>query len=401
MKRKLPPWVLGLAFTPMGFYYGFVTTALPILMTGHGATLGEVATVSAVAFSPTWWGFALSPILEIWLSRKQWSVLWVLVAAASLFAAICWIGNTALVTWLLLLGCEAIVLFGAALGAWIADVVEDENRNGLGASMNVANLGAAGSFGALAVFLIRGVKLPVAAGILAALLVLPMLLLVLFPDAAALPRTVGEVFGKFWHDLKLVWGRREVMLGMLAFLLPESCFALTNLFSGLGTDFHIPEGTVASLCGVGVAISCSLGCLVGAPLCSRFSRRRIYLATGIVGAIFTAGLIASAHTFMAFAVGVLGYNFVQGINYTAFGAWQFELVGSNNPQGALQFAVFAAAANLPITYMTKLEGMGHDRWGVNGMFTLDAVASVVMGVVLLMVFSRIDARYRARTEMAA
>ncbi len=397
MRRKLPAWALGLAFAPLGFYYGFVTTALPILLTGQGVSVGEVATVSSLAFSPTWCGFLLTPVLEIWLSRKQWAVLWVVAAAACLFGVVFSFGHIALLTVLLVAGCEAIVLFSGALGAWVSEVVEEESRNGLGASMNVANLGAAGSFGALAVVMIRKTPLPVAAATLAVLMVLPMALLVLFPDEAAQKRSVGDVFGRFFHDLKLVWGRREVGLGMLAFLLPESCFALTNLFSGLGRDFQTPEGWVTAIGGAGVAIACSIGCLVGVPLCSRYSRRRIYLATGIGGSVFVVGLMLTSHTLLAFAIGVLGYNFVQGINYTSFSAWQVQLVGANNPQGAMQFAVFAAAANLPITYMTLIEGRGYAAWGLRGMFGIDAVTSVVMGVTLLFVFAGIDRRQQVRT----
>ena len=31
-RRQLPPWAMGLAIAPLGFYYGFVSTALPILL---------------------------------------------------------------------------------------------------------------------------------------------------------------------------------------------------------------------------------------------------------------------------------------------------------------------------------------------------------------------------------
>ena len=59
---------------------------------------------------------------------------------------------------------------------------------------------------------------------------------------------------------------------------------------------------------------------------------------------------------MLFAVGVLGYNFCQGMNYTAFSALTFEIVGPGNPLAATQMALLAASANLPISYMTALDG---------------------------------------------
>jgi hypothetical protein len=93
--------------------------------------------------------------------------------------------------------------------------------------------------------------------------------------------------------------------------IPSACWAETFTFS---------EEWVTNITGLAVAAICSLGSLAGVPLCNRYSRRRIYLATGIGGAVFIAGLMVTGHTFTAFVIGVLGYSFVQGINYTAFGA---------------------------------------------------------------------------------
>ena len=36
MRRSLPPWAMGLAIAPLGFYFGFVSTAMPILLAAKG-----------------------------------------------------------------------------------------------------------------------------------------------------------------------------------------------------------------------------------------------------------------------------------------------------------------------------------------------------------------------------
>ena len=48
MRRQLPPWAMGLAIAPLGFYYGFISTATPILLAAHGVSLGALMTLAGV-----------------------------------------------------------------------------------------------------------------------------------------------------------------------------------------------------------------------------------------------------------------------------------------------------------------------------------------------------------------
>jgi hypothetical protein len=83
------------------------------------------------------------------------------------------------------------------------------------------------------------------------------------------------------------------------------------------------------------------------------------------------------------------YNFFQGINYTAISSLFFEIVGPGNPLASTQIALLGAAANLPISYMTAIDGHVHTTHGLTGMLAVDGCCSVVVGTVLLLVFRRI------------
>ena len=174
------------------------------------------------------------------------------------------------------------------------------------------------------------------------------------------------------------------------FLSPASCFALTNLFAGMGRDFHVPERWVTAIGGTGVAIVCSVGCIAAIWLCDRFTRSNVYVVTGLGGALFALSLIWSPHTLVAFAVGVLGYNFCQGMNYTAFTALQYEIVGPANPLAATQIGLLTASGNLPISYMTAIDGRVYAAHGLTGMLAMDAGMSVLAGTVLLFVLGRLE-----------
>jgi hypothetical protein len=167
---------------------------------------------------------------------------------------------------------------------------------------------------------------------------------------------------------------------------PTACFALTNLFSGMGSDFHTPESWVTALNGPGVAVVCSLGCLAGIWICSRFLRRTVYIGAGFGGASAALALIWVPHTLVFFATGVLVYNFFQGINYTALTALEFEIVGPGNPLASTQIALLTAASNLPISYMTAIDGHFHTTHGLSGMLAVDGISSVVVGTTLLLAF---------------
>ena len=71
MRRQLPPWAMGLAVAPLGFYFGFVSTATPILLAARGVSVEEIfgQRVGAhVYFHPR---VALKPLPKIRIRFKQ------------------------------------------------------------------------------------------------------------------------------------------------------------------------------------------------------------------------------------------------------------------------------------------------------------------------------------------
>ena len=398
MRRQLPPWAMGLAIAPLGFYYGFISTAMPILLAGHGISVGKISEVSAIAFSPTFWAFLLCPILDVRFSKRAYALFFAGVAAVCVGVATLLTANLIAFTAVLTAGCTAAVIFGNAHQGWMPDVIEDKHYSHVGATTNVANLGAAGLFATLTVVLVRTLPALSAAGLLAVTVVAPTAMLFFIPLPTKPTRGASETFRNFFGDLYHVCKRPGCIVGLICFVLPTACFALTNLFSGMGADFHTPERWVTALTGTGVAIACSVGCLAGIWFCGRYLRRNVYILTGFGGAAAALGLIWAPHTLQWFAAGVLAYNFCQGINYTAFSALCYEIVGPRNLLGSTQMALLAAAVNLPISYMTAVDGHFHTTHGLTGMLAVDALSTLVVGATLLLVFRRIGlGRARGRT----
>jgi PAT family beta-lactamase induction signal transducer AmpG len=389
---------MGLAIAPMGFYFGFVSTAMPILLAAHHVPLGQIANISAWGFSPSFWAFLLCPILDVRYTKRTYALVFAALAALCLGACTLLTANLIAFTAVLTAGCAAVVIFGNAHQGWMPDVVHDKHYSAVGGASNIANLGAAGLFATLAVVLMRTLPATLAAALLTLTVFAPTAMLFFIPLPSKPTRSAAEMFSRFFRDLYEVCRRPGCLLGLACFLSPTACFALTNLFSGMGADFHTPEKWVTTLNGPGVAIVCSIGCLIGVWFCQRYLRRTVYVVAGFGGAAAALAMIWMPHTLAFFAIGVLAYNFFQGINYTAFSAFEYEIVGPGNPLSSTQIALLTASANLPISYMTAVDGHFYTTHGLPGLLGVDACCSILVGTILLLVFRRIAPRRTIAAE---
>jgi PAT family beta-lactamase induction signal transducer AmpG len=392
---------MGLAVAPLGFCFGFISTAIPILLAAKGVSVEKISEVSAVGFSPSFWAFLLCPILDVRFSKRAYAFFFAGVTAVCIGASVLLTSNLVVFTAVVTAGCAAAVIFGNAHGGWMPDVIKERHYSQVGGTSNIANLGAAGLFATLAVVVVRTLPLQVAALMVAVVIFAPTAMLFFIPLPAKPTRGVAEMFSSFFSDLYRVCRRPGCILGLICFLSPTACFALTNLFSGMGADFHTPESAVTALNGPSVAVVCSLGCLAGIWICSRYLRRTVYIVAGFGGAAAALSMIWMPHTLGFYAAGVLAYNFFQGINYTAFTAFELEIVGPGNPLASTQIALLTAASNLPISYMTAVDGRFHTTHGLSGMLAVDGLSSIVVGSLLLWVFRRLGlGRKQPSAELA-
>jgi PAT family beta-lactamase induction signal transducer AmpG len=391
LPSSVPPgWVIGMATTPFGLVAGFTITALPFLLTRAGVPLDHVASVSATAMSPAFWGFLLNPLLDTGLSRQTYCWITAGISALSLALAM-WVLSSqhlALATSLLLLAELSAVLYASAVGGWTTEFVPESLRGSVGGWTNVANLGA-GALGSLAVMSVSSHIAPRWIGLGLALAVLagaaPLLA---FPTAKKSSFALNQVFSDAMRNIWQASKRRPCLVGFALFLAPASASAAINLFSGLGTDFHSNPGTVIAVTGLGCAITASVGSLLGGFLSCRLPRGYVYLSAGIAAGLCALTLAFTPHTQTAFVWGVLIYNGIAGVAYAAFTALGLQLVGHSSPVASTQLGLFAAATNGAIVFMTWADGRGYRDFGVRGLLTVDGVASLATAIPLLFLVYR-------------
>jgi MFS transporter, PAT family, beta-lactamase induction signal transducer AmpG len=368
-----------------GLVVGFTITALPFLLSKAGVSVDRIAGVSATAMSPTFWGFLLTPLMDVGFSRRFYSLALTGAAATGLGIAL-WTFSPAhlpLLAGCLLLAELAIVLQGNAVGGWISEFLPDAERGRVGGWMNAANLGG-GALGSMLIMWASPYFTLRTLGLLIALAVaLSALVFLFFPEPAKPALGLRQIFGGTFRSVVQTSRQPQVLTGFLLFLAPASCVAAINLFSGLGNDFHTASDRVVWVTGAGAALTSAIGSIAGGYLADRMNRGVLYLLGGALAGLCSLSLAWTLHTQNVFTAGVLIYNGIAGISYAAFSALGFQLVGIRNPTAATQLGLFAAATNGAIVYMTWADGQGYRLFGVRGLFLVDGFASIGAAVLLL------------------
>jgi MFS family permease len=365
---------------------GLSATALPFLLTGAGVGLGRVASISALVLTPTFWGVLLAPIVDIGWTRRTHAIWLAALTILSIGAALWSLSPAHLgfLTAALLTGNLAAYLYGAALSGWLADFVPDSMRGKVGGWAQAANLGGAAGGGLITMELAQKASLHVAAAGLVLLLSLAMIPIFSLPRAAQpklkLRRAIQDTGRGIWETCK----QKSTLIGLALFLSPTGAFGISNLFSGLGKDFHASDQQVILLTGLGVAIACSLGSICGGYLADRFPRGYLYLSGGMIAACFGLILSFSDPTPVHFIVAVLGYSAAAGVTYAAWQALALQFTGAGHAVAGTQMTVFASVANGAISYMTWADGRGYDAFGARGALFLDGGASLLAAIPLLL-----------------
>jgi PAT family beta-lactamase induction signal transducer AmpG len=390
MNKRSPAWLVGIAYLPFGLYSGFIIVSLQLLLTARGLAVDHIALLQLVALLPSYTSFLLTPLADCGLARRTWAFLFAAVAAACLAAGSLLIdaavaGHATPLALTLLVGAFAAQMYSSTMGGMTPNLLDESDTGAVSGWLNVANLGGTGLGGALGIVIVQRLSRPVAAVSLAAEVFLPCLLLLVMTREVRVPRKVAETMRGLFRDIWTLSKTRAAVIGLLIFVTPSATFAAQNLFSGLGRDFGASDNQVTWIVGIGNAITCSLGALVGGWICNRMDRRVLFVLTGVVSATATLGMAFGSRTAMVFFAGVTLYNLLAGVNYAAASAVAFDIMGSENPLSATQYALLMAACNVAISTVIWGDSRGYAAHGARGALGMDATFSLVTGAVMLLV----------------
>ena len=180
--------------------------------------------------------------------------------------------------------------------------------------------------------------------------------------------------------------RREVLVAIILFAAPSATFWLTNFLGVVGVTSTLCQDSLVWR-GVGVTAGGIVGCLVFPALSRLMPLRALYLTVGIVGALFTLGLILLPRAPASSSSPPDRENLFQSLAITTSIAVIFEVIGRDNPLASTTFCFISSAYSLPISYMLYVDAFGFAHRGIAGSLAIDAVtgilASVLLGVMLV------------------
>jgi MFS transporter, PAT family, beta-lactamase induction signal transducer AmpG len=381
-RPRVPVWLMGLTNLSYGLYGGVIAFAVPQLLGNRQVPEAAIAGLSAAAFSPGFWAFLFSPVLDVRFSRRLYAVALASFASLTLVVAFLSLGHLALLEVVLTTGFFAAYLYQSAIGGWLSSITSAEEENLLSVWMTIGNVGG---FSLMAIGcnqLVRHLSPVAAALVLAASILVPMIPFPFMQAPGPDRRLASESFPQFFGDLVSLVKRREVLIAVVLFVSPAATFSLTNFLGGRGSDFHASPGFVGLVGGVGVALGGIVGCLVFPALSRLMPLRPLYLAVGVAGAVCTLSLILLPRIPASFAIILIAENLFQCMAITAFTAITFETIGQNNPLASTTFCFLGSAYGVPISYMLYADALGYARGGISGTLAIDAVIGIVASALL-------------------
>lgn len=388
--KPVAPWLWGLLNLPFGVTSGFVGVTLAYILSDAGLPDSTVAGLVAFNLLPHTWKFFWSPIADVTLTRKRWYTIGNLISTATIVAiAFTPIekGSLDALRALVFFNSLAITVVGMAVEGLMAHATPPEQQGRAAGWFQAGNLGGSGIGGGIALLLAKHVSTEAAFLTIAALLAACQIVLRFVPETPRAPLAggFGARFGRAFLDVvKDLWAmlasRRGVVAVFLVFL-PIGSSAAIGLFSPMAKTWHASASLVAITSGLLGGGASVVGCLVGGWMSDRLGRRDAYILSGLILAAIAAAAALAPRNPVTYTAFVLSYQLGSGIAYGCFTGFVLAVIGKGAV--ATKYNALASLSNVPIWYMTLVDGWAADHHGQVNMLYVDG-ASEIAGVLLLL-----------------
>lgn len=383
------PWLFAFLIAPTAVIaIGLVNGALTFLFRHEGVNPARGAEIVALLGIPHTIYFLWCPIADFWMRRRTW----VLVASASAAVIIAAafhqqrLESAWSIRLLLVSFCLALIV-AASTGGMMGALKSERNRRLAGSFYQCGSLVVGGVAVFTLVSLVGHVSLGNLGWIVAAMIMLPAF--AAFAAPAGEPpggQSARETAARIWSEFKTTFFRWDAIPYTLLITLPICSGAMIGLLPALAADFGVSGTQVAWMNGIGGALITAAGSLAASWIPVRVSAPVAYLSVGILDAaaisIFALGPLQP----WVYFVGTGLYLFVVGAGYALFTAVVLEFLGDSGKSGGGRYALINSFGNLPVAYMSYVDGHGYARWGTRGMPGIDAALSACAATALLVYF---------------
>jgi MFS transporter, PAT family, beta-lactamase induction signal transducer AmpG len=387
------PWLFGMLIAPDAVIsLGLASGALTFLLRDQGVTPGRAASIAALIQLPHAIYFLWGPVTDFWMRRRTWLMVASVAAAVAILAA--FRQPTLATPWavgLMFLGACLGVIVAAACGGMMGMLKSEANKRRASSAYQAGSL----AVGAISVFLLlkfaERLNLGGLGWIVAAMLILPALFAFAAPPQSMVrEHGLEETVVRIGREFKSTFLRWEAIPYTLLILAPCASGAMIGLLPELARDYGVSGEQVAWINGVAGALLTTAGAVSASLIPVRMRATVAYLLVGLANAAALALLSLGPQRPPIYFASTVLFLFTVGAGYALFTAVSLEFLGGSGKSGSARYAIINSLGNLPVSYMTWLDGRGYAHWGPRGMPGIDALVTTVLVLALLghFVFSR-------------
>ncbi len=361
---------------PWGIGTGFLAVTLPFVLTKLGWSVAAIATLVAIGSSSNLWRFVWSPAVDLTLSTRTWYLVGLIPAAIAIgtLGAVPLRGGW-IFTGLVFFSQVAGTIIILPVAGMIAHTVRDAAQGRASGWYQAGNLGGTGIGGGLGVWLVTHSSYTLACVILSVIMLACGLALRWVPNVHPIQgERIGTRVRALGRDFKVLIRSRKTLFVLLLVSSPIGIGAASFLWSAIAPEWQVSADTVALVTGTLAGVLSAVGCVVGGWLCDRVGRYWVFFGGGALLALTAVVMAVVPHTPNAYRMGVLVYAFLMGGPYGAFTAIVLSAIGKGAASG--KYAIIASLGNLPVVYMTALDGWAHDYWNASGMLYFEAIVAI-------------------------
>lgn len=387
--RQAPPaWALGLATLCNGAPSGVLFITIPQLLAARGVPELQIASITGLSLIPGILNFLAAPILDVGLSRRVYATILAFGLTALTALSLNLLSDLAGLTGVMFLANVCYYLYTPAVAGWFSQLAARNDEPVLGAWLMGAQVAGFGAASAAAILLLRNLPYEIGVAVICLACLAPLSLFLFVPHEPTPTLSFRDSFGPLRRNLVGIVRDRRIWRMMALFAVPCATFSLTNTLSGVGRDFHASEAFVGLVGGLGTTLGGVFGALITPWIVRRVPPLALYIGIGVLGGLFTLGLLVPARTPFLYAVAMVGENVFQSAAFALVSALALLSIGKNNPVASTQYALINAASIVPIVYMPILDGFGYDRGGLTGNLMVDAGLCLLACAVMALVFAR-------------
>lgn len=385
-RKHAHPIVYMFLMLPFGISSGYVVVTLERQFGKIGISMSDIATLAAATLLIPMFKFIFGPFVDGFLTLKKWCLISGIFSALGVLAFGFYPIQASSINplvWVIVLGAIAVSFLGIAVSGLIAHNVPEKLKGRASGYYNTGNLGGQGVGGGIGLWIAEhssSTMVPAASLAIICALCSFGLFFIKEPIVTRHPQ-VGKNLVNMFKD---IWNTIKTKLGILALTLsfiPLGTGALQNLWAGAAGSWKASDATIEFVTGVLAGLITAGGCLIGGWICDRVDRKKAYLVFGLLMALCAVAMAYSPYTERMFIFWTSVYAFILGLCYAGFSAFVLEAIGKG--AAGTKYTIFAGLSNVPIWYMTKIEGWVFDSkgkvealHGPTGMLNIEAICAV-------------------------